>query len=51
MSANLLDQGGACRRLRGTTPSIVALTYTKGVLSYKVVLANRDWVVLVVQIN
>lgn len=28
--------------LRGTTPATVVLTYTKGVLSYKVVPINRD---------
>ena len=45
----LLDQGGAAR-LRGTTPWTVVLTYTKGGLSYKVVLVNRDYVVLEVEI-
>jgi hypothetical protein len=40
----LLDQSGAAR-LRRTTPWTVVLTYTKGGLSYKVVLASRDCVV------
>jgi len=31
------------RTLRGTTAATVVLTYLKGVLSYKVVLIDRDW--------